>query len=370
MFGFGKKYFLGIDIGTSSIKIVELELKGGKPVLSNYGWVYLKEAIKENDSLALWKAYISKIIQEGRFKGKDAYVSISSSGSLITLIEFPSIERKDMDQAIRFEAHKYVPVPLEEVVLSWDIVDIANSKNEVVDDVTKKEARQNKNTVSDEKENSISKKIQVLLVAAPKNKVLKYERMAEETNINLKSIEVEGFSMARSLVGNDRGNFIIVDIGAKICNILLIEKGVIKVSRNIYSGGESISRTISKNLNIEESRADSLKIKGNNFLVGEMSMTFPSLEVVTNEIKRVLEAYYKNTEKNKIDSLILSGGTARFQGITEYFQNSLGLKTIIGNSFGRVEYPKALEPKLSDLGTRFSVAVGLALKGVEESLKK
>jgi type IV pilus assembly protein PilM len=368
MFGFGKKYFLGVDIGTSSIKIVELELGGNKPVLSNYGWVSLEELIKEKDSLALWKKYISKIIQEGKFKGRDAYVSIPSSGSLITLIEFPGMEREDLDQAIRFEAHKYIPVPLEEVVLSWDV--IGSVGTEKTTEIPRQESDKGLINNSQQKEIVPLRKVQVLLVAAPKIKVEKYEELIKEVDLELKSMEIEGFSMTRSLIGNDQGNFIIVDMGARVCNIILAEKGIIKVNRNISSGGLDITRAIAKSLNIEEPRADNLKIKGENLITGESKMTFPSMEVIINEIKRIIEAYYRNNGKNKIDSLIISGGTANLKGIVEYFQNSLGIKTIIGNPLSRIEYPRILDPKLNELKARFSVAVGLALKGVEESLKK
>jgi len=370
MFGFGKKYFLGIDIGTSSIKIVELESDGNKPILSNYGWVYLNESIKNNDSLVLWERYISKILQEGKFKAKDTYVSISSSGSLITLLELPEMEKEDLDQAIKFEAHKYVPVPLEEVVLSWDIVGEVNSEKSKIDNVPKEELEKDIDANSQQKTSVSSKKIQVLLVAAPRDKVEKYEKLAQEVGLKLKSIEVEGFSIARSLIGNDQGNFIIVDIGAKVCNIILAEKGVIKVNRNIYSGGIDITRAIARSLNIEESRAENLKIKGENFFAKESGVTFPSMEVIVSEIKRVIEAYYKSIGKSKIDNVILSGGTADLKGLVDYFQNSLGIRTMVGNPFSRIEYLRALDPKINEFKACFSVAIGLALKGVKENLKK
>jgi len=327
----------------------------------------LEELVKEKDSLALWKKYISKIIQEGKFKAREAYVSIPSSGSLITLIEFPRMEREDLDQAIRFEAHKYVPVPLEEVVLSWDV--IGSIGTEKATEISKQEPNKGAVNSSQQKESALLGKVQVLLVAAPKVKVAKYEELIKEVDLDLRSMEIEGFSMTRSLIGNDQGNFIIVDIGARVCNIILAEKGTIKVNRNISSGGLDITRTIAKNMNIEEPRADSLKIKGENLVAGESKMTFPSLEVIVNEIKRIIEAYYRTNGKNKIDGLIISGGTANLKGIVEHFQSSLGIKTIIGNPLGRIEYPKILDPKLNELKANFSVAIGLALKGVEESLK-
>jgi type IV pilus assembly protein PilM len=361
MFGFEKNSFLGVDIGTSSIKVVELKLSGKKPVLSNYGWVILDGLEGERDSLSLWGKHIAQITKEGKFKSKEAYVSVSSSGSLISLIEFPDMDRNDLEQAIKFEAHKYVPVPLDEVVLSWDVVG-------VVEDTSKK--AENQAGEASKKETAGSKKIQVLLVAAPKIKIIKYENLINTAGLKLRSIEIENFSLVRSLIGNDPGNFIIVDIGARVCNIILVEKGIIKVNRNIYSGGVDITRSIGKSMNIEESRAESMKISGENFLSGDSKMIFPSLEVVTAEIKRVLNSYYKNGYEQKVSSLVISGGTAGLNGIVEYFQNSLGLKTVIGNPLGRLDYPKILEPKVNEIKNRFAVAVGLALKGVEEYLKK
>lgn len=363
MFGLGKKSFLGIDIGTSSIKIVELEMAENKPVLSNYGWVHLDELVREKDSLALWKKYISKILHDGKFKSKSAYFSIPSAGSLITLIEFPEMSEEDLNQAIKFEAHKYVPVPLEEVVLSWDIIGKTESFEMKNDQKEEKKLGVPEKAVS-------SGKIQGLLVAAPKEKVKKYETLISELGLKLKSIEIEGFAMIRSLVGDDPGRFLIVDIGARVCNIILIEKGTIKVNRNIYAGGLDITKNIGKNLNIEEKRAENLKINGENFLVGESKITFPPIEIIINEIKRILEAFYKNGEKDKIDAVIISGGTAKLKGITDYFQNALGIKTVIGNPLSRVGYPVILEPKLEEFRSRFSVAIGLALKGIEDSLKK
>jgi type IV pilus assembly protein PilM len=364
MFGFGKNTFLGIDIGTSSIKIVELKVDGNKPVLSNYGWVYLEDLVKEKEAVELWAKYISRIVKEGKFKGRDAYVSVSSAGSLITLIEFPDMGKEELDQAIRFEAHKYVPVPLEEVVLSWDVVGVVNAEPK------QRDLSKNECLVKKDQPVFAQKKIQVLLVAAPKNKIEKYEKLINESGLELKSIEIENFSMVRSLIGNDPGSFVVLDIGARVCNVILVEKGVIKVNRNIYSGGLDITRVIGKGMNIEEKRAERLKTSGENFLSGEAKMLFPSLENVVGEVKRVLDVYYRNNGNKKVDSLILSGGTAGLKGITEYFQNALNIKTIIGNPLGRIAYPKELEPKINQLKARLSVAVGLALKGVEEYLRK
>jgi type IV pilus assembly protein PilM len=308
--------------------------------------------------------YIRRMIKTAGISGREMYFSIPSFGGLITLIEFPSMSKENLDQAIRFEAHKYIPISLDDVVLSWDIVEkiIAQKTGE----------KQDKNIahVTDSSEDIGADKVHVLLVAAPRSKVIKYEKLAKDIGFRLKSIEIESFSLVRSLVGNDQGNFVVVDIGSRVCNIVLVEKGIIKANRNMDAGGRDISKSIAKSMNINDERADKLKVSGKNFLSGESSVSFPVIDLIIGEILRVMKAYYKTDSKTVVDSVILSGGTAGFAGIDEYFSKALGIKTLIGNPLSRVEYDKRLEPKVKAFGNQFAVSIGLALSGIEEHLNK
>lgn len=365
MFGFGKKIFIGIDIGTSSIKIVELTVKGNRPVLTNYAWVNIDDIVAKGEMRPAYfdtilPEYIRRMLKESKMTGHDAYFSISSSGGLITLIEFPDMDVEELNQAIRFEAHKYIPVSLDDVVLSWDIVSKKNPNKVIV----KSEAITPANT------KATDGKLEVLLVAAPKNKIVKYEKLARDAKLQLKSIEIESFSLTRALVGNDQGNFIIVDIGSRVCNIILVEKGIIKANRNIDAGGKDISQIIAKSMNVSELKANALKASGENFLSSESNINFPVIDSIIAEISRVLKSFYKGDVKVAIDGIILSGGTAGLAGITEYFSEITGIKAVIGNPLGRIEYDKQIEPRIKEIGNQFSVAVGLALNGVDEYLKK
>ena len=215
MFGFGKNKFLGIDIGNSSIKIVEIKIGNNKPVLSNYAWITLPmvpgEAQKDFSEEALAE-YLRRILRSAKFKSKEAYVSMPAFGGLITLIEFPEMSKEDLDQAIKFEAHKYIPTSLDDIALSWDIL---NKKGSSLVRNRESEELGDKTEASDAK-------LQVLLVAAPKSKVKRYEKIVKEAGLDLNLIEIESFSLMRSLVGNDTGNFMIVDIGYRLCNIILV----------------------------------------------------------------------------------------------------------------------------------------------------
>lgn len=363
MFGIGNNSFLGIDIGTYSIKVIEIRVKNNKPVLTNYAWMSLddvkgKEDTNFND--VNWLVYLRRIIKEAKISSKNAYVSIPSVSSLITMVEFPNIAREDLDQAIRYEAHKYIPTSLDDVALSWDIVSIKNPNS-----LTEKLSG---GTV-EKKGNATETKIQVVLVAAPKSKVEKYEKLIKNLGLNLKSIEIDSFSLVRSLIGNDQGNFIVVDVGSRVCNIVLVEKGIIKVNRSINAGGRDVTKTIARSLQVDESKAKEMKTTGKDFLSGQNAIFFPVFNSIIEEIKRVLNDYYMSEGGTSIDSVILSGGTANFTGLANYFQNALRIKTMVGNPFSRIAYDDKIKKRAGQIRVQFSVSAGLALKGAEEYMK-
>jgi len=378
MFGFGKSnIFLGVDVGVASIKIVEIKLVDNKPYLSNYAWA--KRPVSNDELHQQMNSFdaetikcLKDVLRLGDFKSNSAHVAIPAFGGMVALIEFPEMNKNDLDQAIKFEAHKYIPTSLEETALSWEIVGRRESAEAIVKKSDFLVEGNEKDASATEKPAPVVNdvKMQVLLVAAPKKKVLSYEELIKNSGLTLDSIEIESFSLVRALIGNDPGNFLIIDIGGRICNMILAEKGIIKVNRNIDAGGRDITKTIAHSMGIDEARAKNIKISKENLLNAGSSIHFPTFEIIANEAKRVLEAYYKNEGNKKIDGVILSGGTAGMTGIADYFTEALGIKAVIGNPFGRINYDKVLEPKLKESGTRFSVSIGLALKGVDIYLKK
>jgi len=368
MFGFslGNKRVLGIDIGTSALKVIELEIRDDKtPYLSNYAWMSIPEVIREdNDSEKSFfetniPEFLNKMLKEAKFKTKDVYVSISSFGGLVTLIELPEMPEKELEQAVRFEAHKYVPTSLDDVTISWEVIDSEPASatpliREGEDESVKVPAQ---------------KKMQVLLVAAFKSKISAYEKVAKEVGLNLKGIEIESISMVESLIGNDQGNFVIIDIGFRVCNIIYVEKGTIMANRNIDAGGADITRAIAKGMGVSEERAESFKISGKNFFSVDSSLRFPALDTISSEVSRILEVSSRNRSNYRLEAIILSGGTAGLVGLREYFQSKFNVKTVMGNPFGRVAYDSKLEPLMEKLRNEFAVCVGLALKEIENNAK-
>lgn len=341
MFEIGEKKLIGIDIGTASIKAVELKIKNKKPVLSNYAMIKIpinNDPAGKTFSESFLVACLKRLLEEGKFSGGDYFLSIQSFGALIALIKLPQVSEEDMAQAIQFEAHKYIPTSLDQVSLNWGIINDATNVNEK----------------------------QVLLVAVPKNKIEKYEQIAKDAGIEIKSLEIESFSLVRSLVGNDAGKFVIVDIGSRVCNIVLVEKGEIKVCRNIDAGGKDITKSVSAGLSVDENRAENLKASKMDFLGQQSNIKLPSLDLITGEVRRVLVSYYqKEVIAGTVDGIILSGGTSNLAGLEKYFSDTLGIRTQVGKPFGRISYDSKLEERLKEIGPQFSVAAGLALRGLE-----
>lgn len=356
LFKFKKNYFTGIDFGTSAIKIVELIVKNQKVHLVNYGWTELgfssDKSIKDlkifsfDDKL---KFSLQKLVDRLKLKSNSSYISMPGFSGLVTLLEFPEMKKEDLEKAIQFEAHKYVPTTLSEVTLGWEIV----AKTDGDSILAKKDAE---------------KKIQVLLVAAPKKEVARYENIVKSTKIEIKAIELETFSLVRSLVGDDTGNFLIIDIGARATNLILVEKGIIKVNRNVNVGGIEMTNTIAESMNISVQRAEAFKKEDKDLLNSkESSIIIPTLEFIVNEGMRIISAYKEKNKGMRLDGVILSGGSAKMKGIEEYFSKTLNINAVTGNPWKKVVVNEKISAIVDKkLGTSYSVALGLALRGVEE----
>ncbi len=358
-----KNYFIGIDFGTSAIKIVELSFHNQKIHLENYGWADLGLVSGDESNILKNVPYDQKLksclrdlVRRIGPKSGNAFVSLPGFNGLIALVDFPGMNDEELEKAIQFEAHKYIPIPLEEVSLSWDVVKRSTPEKKFGIRAQK----------SEEKE-----KIQVVLAAAPLKEIIKYENIFRDSGIDIKIIEIETFSLARSIIGDDLGAYIIIDIGARATNIILVEKGIVRVNRNIDAGGNEITGTISDVMNISKTRAETLKKEKKDILNNrEFPVVLPTLELIVNETKRILASYRERDKGVKIDGIILSGGSSKMPGIDEYFSRALNIKATISNPWKKVVVDKKLEPVIRSMGASFSVALGLAFRGVEEYQRK
>jgi len=366
-FNFKSKNKVGIDIGTSSIKIVELSKDGGRFKLENYGFFEL-ESIEEALSVAgsLVKSHVARlsdndlawgikeIFKRSKMSARDAVASLPSFSTFATTVTMPYLSEKDMAKTIGFEARKYVPLPLDDVVLDWSIINIAANGNPQPGDSGLQPVSAKPPTV------------EVFLVAVPKQETERYKSIMKNASLNLRALELENAALIRALVGNDLSSLAIINIGGRSTSILIVDTGFERVSHNYEIGGFEITRSISKSLNVSLKRAEELKrsfgLKDaeNNVIHQAMSSL---IDMMAFETKKTIHSY-EELKKTKIGRVLLVGGLANMPNFADYFGAKLGMPLTLGNSLARVVIPKELEGLQGELNSTFAIAIGLAMREI------
>jgi type IV pilus assembly protein PilM len=211
---------LGIDIGTASIKAVELVREGGRFKLLNYGIFELEsqdKSLQANQKInklpdqdIIWG--IQEVIKQAGIKSKNVVASIPSFSTFATVITLPYLSEKELAKTIPFEAKKYIPIPLEEVVLDWSITSIVNS--------------------AEANTGRMPPNVEVFLAAVPRAEVERYRKIMLGAGLNLTALELENSALIRSLIGNDLSPIAVVNIGGRSTSILVVEAGYERVGHN------------------------------------------------------------------------------------------------------------------------------------------
>ena len=347
---FGSKGKLGVDIGTSSIKIIELSKKGGRFHLDNYGFFELKgqdastpdtqSILKLPDEEIVWG--IKEIVRTSGMRSRDAVASIPSFSTFATVIEMPYLTEEDLAKAIPFEARKYVPIPLDEVILDWSIVGILG-----------KGAPQ-------------MTTVEVFLAAVPKDETARYQRIMQSSGLNLVALELENAGVTRALLGNDLAPTAIVNIGGRSTSIVIVNKGYERMSHNYEVGGFEITKSIARGLNVTLEKAEELKRKFglNDSPENIIRDAMVSLvDMMIFEAKKTITTY-EESENQSVGRVVLVGGIVNMPNFVNYFKERLGRDVFVGNVFSRVVYPQELTPVIQQLSNNFAVAAGLAMREV------
>lgn len=372
--------YLGIDIGTSSIKMVELENFKGQAKLKTYGYADVATNIlrgtveKNNQAIA---DYINLIAHKSKIETRQVVAALPTFSVFNFIITLPPMPKKDLASAIKWEAKKFIPVPIEEMILDWKILNKKKTKSGGIFG-KKEEAGEKIGLDLPNKESNLAnnkailghsddKNYRILLTAAPKNLVARYIDIFKKAKLNLLSLETEAFALSRSLIGNDLSTIMIVDMGSSNTDICIIEEGVPVLNRGIDTGGESLTKAIMNSLNINQERAE--QFKRDFGLSAGANQNIPdviekSLASIINEIKYIFEIYQRQGSTT-IDKIILTGGSAWLPKLPEYLSDLLKLPVIIGDPWDRIVYPLDLKPVLHEIGPSMAVSIGLAMRDIQ-----
>lgn len=339
--------YVGIDIGTSSIKVVELKKNRGRLRLVSYGFteninrLVLEDLKTDTKYIA---GAINLICKKSGIANRNAYTALPTFSVFTSVLNLPRVERDEVDAVVQAEAKKVIPLPLEEMALNWHII--------------------NETEIKENKEAGIK----VLLTGAPKILVKKYMNIFKEAGINLISLETETFSLIRGLLGNDKSTTMIVELGSSTTNISIIKESIPVLNRSLDVGGLAVTKAISESLNVGLERAEQFKFDMGSSS-GDDSGDIPKtvidkLSPIVNEVKYMLNIF-QNERGMDIDKIVLSGGSAMVSNFKHYLSKALDMNIIIGDPWARVSYPLELETTLNELGPKMAVAIGLAMRGAE-----
>lgn len=362
-----KGVILGIDIGSSSIKVVAIEKVEEKVVLRNYGEIALGpragKASGQATNLPPEKIAeaLRDLLKEAGIVARHTLISIPFSASLLTVAELPDVKRKELESMIPIEARRYIPVPITEVSLDWWV--LPKRKAEI------KSGAAVAAVPSSEKQIG---KIEVIIAAIHNEVVKKYELIKRDAQIpgEASHFEIEIFSTLRAVVGRNLLPTLVIDIGAGSTKLALVDEGVVRGSHVISSGGQDITLALSHSRQFSFDQAEEIKCRVGT--VGEeegrdvLAVSELLLANIMNESSRFAENY-EHKYNTKISKVILVGGGARLKGLEKIVSQGFhGASVSIGDPFARVDTPAFLSSTLKELSPNFAVAIGIALKGLEE----
>jgi len=343
-------YLIGLDIGSSSIKFVELKEKKGNPVVKQLGIAPLApETIVEGaiiDSYDLISA-MKQLASAYRIKNRKVAISISGTPVIVKRLTTAYMTDKELAEAIDWEVERYLPFDLSEVNLDYHVIR------------------------SDEKKNQL----EVLIAAVKKETIDEYLSVVEEAGFKLKVVDVDAFAVQNAYVTTNEPeeseSVILVNLGASLMNLNILSAGQTMFTRDIALGGDSFTKEIQKQIGKTFEEAEQLKtsMKADSaqeiIVENVMNMAKSSL---TNEILKSINFYNSTFEGKEVTKIVLSGGTALMDGLAEHIETSLNIPTSVMNPFKGIDInERSVDRDLIESSAPvFAVAFGLALRRDKE----
>lgn len=355
--GLFSKPTIGLDIGTTQIKAVQMKKGGRAPIIEKIG-ISPVPPISESDSPEERKEIISGAIlnalSNGGISAKKSITSVSGESVIVRYIQMPGMSPDELAGAIRSEAEEYIPYQINEVALT----------HEVLGEIT----------VDDQR------KLNVLLVAVRNEVIDDHVSVLEEAELDPEIIDVDSFALMNSFEINYQGELpesevvVLVNLGSKVTNINIVQNNISHFSRDIGLAGESITATLQARMRMSREEAEKLKKEIGLVHPGEedankvkaFDIISQSFDNIINEVRRSLQFYENQPNKDPITKMFLSGGTSNLKGINEFISEKLGLPTENLNPFEKC-IPQVAgydQDRLRQIAPILGVATGLALRKV------
>lgn len=343
---------VGLDIGSHSIKMVQVKETKTKPKLIRFGLAavpedaFVAEAITKPEHIA---QCIKNLVGQLQIKDKAVAPSISGYEVMIKKIELPMMTEQELDNRMHVELSQYIPYNIGDVEVDYQIMDIAKNRPNHMD---------------------------VLLVAAKKESVKDCIALVQKGGLVPRVIDVDFFALSNSyeathgLTTGD-SSLLILDIGAMKGTMNIICRGVPLFTRDIPIGGRQIDDKIAIECGVTSEEAELIKLRGTSDKISSGKLQNIFVGVVgnwVNEFKRTVDFYYRNYPENRIEKILLCGGSCRITGLDKVFTDNMGIEAEIFNPLAQLDHDsKAIDPAYVDyVGPQMAIALGLALRKTAE----
>jgi type IV pilus assembly protein PilM len=343
------KLAVGLDIGSSSVKLVHLkERKVGFQLLA-YGAAPLPpEAIVDGalmNSSSIVQA-IQELVAQQKVKHREVAIGVRGHSVIIKKISLPRMSQEELDESIQWEAEQYIPFDVKDVNIDTQILT---------------------------PEGDAAGQMDVLLVAAKKDMINDYTSVCAEAGLTATVVDVDAFAVQNAFEANyDPGPgqpVVLINVGAAVTNINVVTNGMATFTRDITMGGNAFTEEIQKQLNISYEEAEALKVGGQ----GEADAVVPQeverviqgvADQMGGEIQRSLDFYAATAPDSHVAKVFLSGGTARIPALFKVIEQRAGVSVEVMNPFKNIEVDnRKFDPAvIMNAAPAAAVAVGLALR--------
>lgn len=350
MFTKKKNPMLGLDVSSTSVKLLELSRHGDSYRVENYAVRALPaNSVVEkniNDVEAVAQA-VKAVVQTSRTKIKDAAVAVAGSSVITKVIDMPAdLSEDDMELQISIEADQYIPYPLEEVAIDFDIQGPSAKSEDRVD---------------------------VLLAACRRENVDIRATMLELADLNPKVIDVEAYTMERAfalvqeqLEDQDEQVVAVLDIGATMTTLSVLVDGKTIYTREQLFGGKQLTEEIQRRYGLSAEEAGLAKKQGGLPDDYEPEVLEPFKDAVVQQVTRSLQFFFSSSQYNDVDHIVIAGGVASLEGLSNLVEEKLGTSVTIANPFANMSVSSRVNATaLSNDAPSLMIAVGLALRSFE-----
>lgn len=347
--------FVGIDIGSSGIKLVELRAQNKRGYMQTYAFsdtrVPFRYAKTDEERAALideTAQMLGAVAKAAKTVSTTAITAVPQRDIFSTIITVANTDTKELVTNVAREIEKLIPFPLADAVLDTRIIEHLPQEAEEY------------------------KKIKRVFVTAARKKIIQfYSDICSRAGFKLNSIETETFATIRSLLGNDPSPVLIIDMGKQITSLSYISRLIPHVDVAIELGGDKINELLGKAWNKNPAEVEQMKTDAFDALGDEQDPQLATLlEPLTKPLTKSIEGVFETMrrvqagELARPDKIILTGGAANCPGLAKKIEQQFSIKTFAADPWSRVVTPSGLKPVLDRMGARCAVAIGLAQRPI------